>query len=95
MINFDEAFETWKDEKIKAEVSEFAVTWGIQKDWLYKAAAKVLSSESDKVPYMDELNNNVDYNDAADKSAGNRLKHMMTLKNKLPEFISEVKQKYN
>lgn len=94
-INFDEAFETWKDEKIKAEVSEFASKWGIQKDWLYKAAAKVLSSESDKVPYMDELNNNVDYNDAADKSAGNRLKHMMILRNKLPEFISEVKQKYN
>lgn len=93
--NFDEAFENWKDGKIKAEVSAFASKWGIQKDWLYKAAAKVLSSESDKIPYMDELNDNVDYNAATDKSAGNRLKHMMMLKNKLPEFISEVKQNYN
>lgn len=94
-INFDEAFENWKCERIKAEVSEFASIWGIQKSWLYKVADKVLSSESDKIPYKDELNDNVDYNEASDKSAGNRLKHMMNLKNKLPEFIGEVKQKYN
>lgn len=47
------------------------------------------------VPYIDELAQNVDYDKATDKSAGSKLKHMMTLTQKLPEFMAEIKQKYH
>ena len=94
-INFDEAFEMWKQNKIKAETDEFAAKWGIQSEWLYTVVSKTLSSQTDEMSYKAELNKNVDFNAAADKTAGNRLSHMIMLKDKLPEFIREVKRKYN
>lgn len=94
-INFDEAFEMWKQDKIKAEVNEFAANWGIESNWLYKIVSKFLVSQTDEMPYKGELNDNVDYNAAIDKSAGNRLRHIMSLNGKLPEFIVEIKRKYN
>lgn len=94
-INFDEAFEIWKQNKIKAEADEFAENWGIESSWLYEVVSKFLSSETDEVAYKGELNDNVDFNKALDKSAGNRLKHMIMLREKLPMFIGEIKVKYN
>ena len=94
-INFDEAFEMWKQDKIKVEVNEFAANWGIESNWLYKIVSKFLVSQTDEMPYKGELNDNVDYNAAIDKSAGNRLRHIMNLNGKLPEFMVEIKRKYN
>ena len=94
-INFDEAFEMWKQDKIKAEVNEFAANWGIESSWLYKIVSKFLVSQTDEMPYKGELNDNVDFNAAIDKSAGNRLRHIMNLNGKLPEFMVEIKRKYN
>lgn len=94
-INFDEAFEIWKQDKIKAEVNEFAANWGIESSWLYKIVSKFLVSQTDEMPYKGELNDNVDFNAAIDKLAGNRLRHIMNLNGKLPEFMVEIKRKYN
>lgn len=94
-INFDEAFEMWKQDMIKTEVNEFAANWGIESNWLYKIVSKFLVSQTDEMPYKGELNDNVDYNAAIDKSAGNRLRHIMSLNGKLPEFMVEIKRKYN
>ena len=94
-INFDEAFEMWKEDKIKAEVGVFSDNWGINSSWFYGVVSKFLASQTDEVSYKGELNDNVDFNEALDKSAGNRLRHMMILKDKLPEFIIEIKRKYN
>ncbi len=94
-INFDEAFEMWKEDNIKAEVSEFSHKWGINSSWLYEVVSKFLASQTDEVSYKGEINNNVDFNDASDKSAGNRLRHIMNLNSKFPEFMSYIKRKYN
>ena len=94
-INFDESFEIWRQGKIKNEVNEFSVKYGVNSEWLYKVVNKFLLSDKDEMSYNAELNGNVDFNKAEDKSAGNRLKHMMILKGKLSEFIKDIRRIYN
>jgi len=93
-LNFDEAFDIWKQDKLKVNINDLADRWGIDRDWLYQSVKAFLDAQSKVVPYMDELAQNVDYDKAMDKSAGNKLKHMMTLTKKLPEVMAEIKQKY-
>jgi type I restriction enzyme, R subunit len=93
-INFDEAFDIWKQNKLKIEICDLSDRWGIDREWLYKSVNAFSTVQEDVIPYIDELISSVDYDKATDKSAGNKLKHMMTLTRKLPELISEIKQKY-
>ena len=93
--NFDEAFENWKENKIEDEVNDFALKWGVKSDWLCTVVSKFLKSQTDEISYKSELNDNVDFDSALDKSAGNRLRHIMSLNGKLPEFMVEIKRKYS
>ncbi|EPY2306202.1 type I restriction endonuclease subunit R, EcoR124 family [Clostridium sporogenes] len=94
-LNFDEAFDVWKQEKLKANINELADEWGIDRDWLLKSVNAFSVGQAGPVPYIDELTKSVDYDKATDKSAGNKLKHMMVLMKKLPEFIAATKEKYD
>lgn len=94
-LNFDEAFDVWKQEKLKANINELADEWGIDRDWLLKSVNTFSVGQAGPVPYIDELTKSVDYDKAMDKSAGNKLKHMMVLMKKLPEFIAATKEKYD
>lgn len=93
-INFDDAFGIWKHDKLKADINDLADRWGIDREWLYKSVNAFPVIQREVIPYIDELTKSVDYDKATDKSAGNKLKHMMTLTRKLPELIVEMKQKY-
>lgn len=93
-LNFDEAFDIWKQNKLKARINELADEWGLDRDWLLKSVNAFSGGQARPIPYIDELTKSVDYDKATDKSAGNKLKHMMTLTKKLPEFIAETKEKY-
>jgi type I site-specific deoxyribonuclease, HsdR family len=93
-LNFDEAFDMWKQEKLKANINELADEWGLDREWLLKSVNAFSVGQDKVIPYIDELTKSVDYDKATDKSAGNKLKHMMTLTKKLPEFIAETKEKY-
>lgn len=93
-LNFDDAFDIWKEKKLKANINELADRWGIDREWLYKSVNTFLGTQSKEVPYKDELAQNVDYDKATNKSAGSKLQHMMTLIKELPEFMAEIKQKY-
>lgn len=93
-LNFDDAFDIWKKDKLKANINELADRWGIDRDWLFKSMNAFSVGQAEVIPYIDELTKSVDYDKATDKSAGNKLKHMMTLTQKLPEFIAETKEKY-
>ena len=94
-LNFDEAFDIWKQDKLKANINDLADEWGIDRDWLFKSVNAFSVGQAGPIPYIDELTKSVDYDKATDKSAGNKLKHMMTLTRKLPEFIAEAKEKYD
>ena len=93
-IHFDDAFNTWKHNKLKVEVELISENWGICKDWLLKSVKAFATSKPTIIPYIDEITKSVDYEKASDKSAGNKLKHIMTLTKILPVSIMELKLKY-
>ncbi|MEV5024784.1 type I restriction endonuclease subunit R [Paenibacillus sp. LPE1-1-1.1] len=94
-LNFDEAFELWKLSKLQNAVNDFAVEWGLDSATLEKSVLAYSTAQPSVVPYIHDLIRSVDFNKATNKSAGNKLKHNMTLTAKLPEWIAETKQKYN
>lgn len=94
-LNFDEAFEVWKASKLKNMVINFATEWGLDTKLLEKSVKSYLTSQPDIVPYINELISSIDFSKATNKTAGNLLRHNMTLTTKLPEWIAETKQKYS
>ncbi|WBW95262.1 type I restriction endonuclease subunit R [Oceanirhabdus sp. W0125-5] len=94
-LQFDNAFDGWKKDKLKSDNDDLADKWGIDRAWLFKSMNAFSVTKDEVVPYMEEITKSVDYDRAMDKSAGNKLKHMMILTSKLPELIAEIKQKYD
>ena len=93
-INFDDAFAHWKQNKLKNEVRQISEKWGIYDVLLLKSANSFMVSEPSTIPYIDEITKSVDFEKAGDKSAGNKLKHIMTMTKELPETIKDIKVKY-
>ncbi|MEZ2659501.1 type I restriction endonuclease subunit R, partial [Aneurinibacillus aneurinilyticus] len=94
-LNFDEAFEIWKASKLQNAVIDFSSEWGLDSELLGKSVNSYSTSQPDVVPYINELISSVDFSKATNKTAGNLLRHNMTLTTKLPEWIAEIKQKYS
>lgn len=94
-LDFDEAFEIWKAGKLKDTVINFSLEWGLASKLLLKSVNLYTASQPDVVPYINELISSIDFSKATNKSAGNLLRHNMTLTAKLPEWIAEIKQKYS
>lgn len=93
-IHFDDAFNTWKQNKLKVEVEHISENWGICKDWLLKSVKAFVISQPPPIPYIAEITKSVDYEKAIDKSAGSKLKHIMTMTETLPVSIKDLKLKY-
>lgn len=94
-LNFDESFEAWKKIRQKRVVDIFAGAWGLDAELLNKSVASYSDSQPDVIPYIDELTRSVDFDKATNQSAGNRLRHIMTLTKELITWIAETKQKYS
>jgi len=94
-LDFDEAFEIWKADKLKDTVISFSSEWGLESELLLKSVSTYSTSQPDVVPYINELISSIDFNKATNQSAGNLLRHNMTLTAKLPEWIAEIRQKYS
>lgn len=95
MINFDEAFEVWKADKLKSAVYNFANEWGLDGKLLEKTVNLYSTSQPDVVPYINDLISSVDLSKATNQTAGNLLMHNIKLTPKLPIWIAEIKQKYS
>lgn len=94
-LNFDESFEAWKQIKKKKVIDAFAEEWGLDKELLSKSVASYFDTQPDVIPYIDELTKSVDFDKATNQSAGNRLRHIMTLTKELITWIAQTKQKYS
>lgn len=94
-LDFDEAFEIWKASKLQNTVINFSSEWGLDSELLGKSVNSYSTSQPDVVPYINELISSVDFSKATNQTAGNLLRHNMTLTSKLPEWIAEIKQKYS
>lgn len=95
-LNFDESFEKWMQSKKEKEISSFSQKWGIDESLLSKSVDNFSMVREEGVPYIDELSQSVNFSIATNQEAGNELEHRMNLLNKaLPEWIIEIKKKYN
>lgn len=92
-LNFDQAFENWKQQCQNDQVSEFAKEWGIDERILMKSLQAY--SISHPVPYIDEISNSVDFDKAKNKSAGQQLIHTMNLLEEIPKWMLKLKTLYN
>lgn len=95
LVSFDGAFEVWKADKLKSAVDDFANEWGLVGELLEKSVNSYSTSQPDVVPYINDLISSVDFSKATNQTAGNLLRHNMTLTAKLPQWIAEIKQKYS
>ncbi len=94
-LEFDEAFEVWKASKLQNVVNGFSLEWGLDSLLLGKSVNSYSTSQPDVVPYINELISSVNFSKATNQTAGNLLRHNMTLTIKLPAWIAEIKQKYS
>lgn len=95
-LDFDQAFDKWKLERVEKETADFANTWGMDGSILYESLAQYNPSKKDSIPYIDELQAVIDFDKAENQEAGNQLAHTMLLLNKvLPEWFDNMKQKFN
>ena len=94
-MNFDEAFEIWKANQLQKAVVDFSSEWGLDSKLLGKSVSSYSTSQPEVVPYISDLISGIDFDKANNQTAGNRLRHIMTLTEKLPILIAEIKQRYN
>ena len=95
-LNFDESFDNWKKDRMVKEIKEFAKDWGIDESILYKSVSQYSIVQEDTIPYITELTGSVDFESARNQSSENQLSHIINLVNEqLPDWIVEIKQKYN
>lgn len=91
---FDDLFEEWKDKKIYREIDKFAKKWGIDSDLLAEYIKEYSPNKKDIIPYIDDLQRSINYQAALEPEA-NPLLHTMVLVNEaLPEYVVEMKRKY-
>ena len=93
-IDFDEAFKNWKKEKLKLEVKEFSEFWGIQNlEIMIKSVYSYSETQSGVIPYIDEINQSVDFESALNKENENRLNHIIKLMEELPIWIRSIQSR--
>lgn len=94
-LSFDESFNNWKQDKMKEEIKNFSKIWGIDKSILSKSLEYFSISKKEDIPYIDELQKNIDFESATNSETNNQLEHTMVLLNKaLPKWLIDVKVKY-
>lgn len=93
-IDFDEAFKNWKEEKLKLEVKQFSEFWGIKNlEIVIKSIYSYTESQSGVIPYIDEINQSVDFESALNKEHENRLNHIIKLMEELPIWIRSIQSR--
>lgn len=90
---FDDLFEEWKANKAQREIGEFAKDWGLDAYLLAESVKAYSLNKKEVIPYIDDLQRSIDYQEAREPKA-NPLMHTMQLVETLPEYMVEIKKKY-
>lgn len=92
-VDFDTAFNNWKEAGFRRELEEFSRDWGIDKDILYSSYRDYSPGEA--IPYLDDISSSVDFKGARKKMGEDRLDHIMALNDgALSSWMNEMKKKY-
>lgn len=90
-IDFDVAFDEWKSDIKNRVIIEFANKWRIDVALLMRSVAAFTESQS--VPYRDEIANSMTFPD--DYAKMKKMKDKNELLTELPKWMLEIKKKYN
>ncbi|MHA6250378.1 type I restriction endonuclease subunit R [Oceanobacillus sp. CAU 1775] len=93
-VNFDEAYEEWKRNKLRKEIYQISAEWGIDGVIFEKSVGAYSSANPTEIPYIDDITRTVDYNSIKDQKASNLLEHNMALMKALPEIVPKLKRKF-
>src|SRR5690625_3077647 len=94
-IHFDEAFDIWKNSKMKVILQKSANEWGLDGDILKESVEAYSITNHEDIPFIDDLISSVNFELAMNKKAKNKLEHNMMLMKYLREVIPKIKIKYN
>src|SRR5690625_3314358 len=94
-VKFDEAFESWKNDKKKKVIYELSEEWGIDSQIFEKSVDAYSSKSPDDIPYIVELTSSLDFASATQPIGETQLEHTMKLTNDLPKVIPKIKVKYD
>lgn len=87
-------FDKWKQQQLVQVVDNFARKWGINEDLLHKSVQNYNPVDPEVIPYIEDLNKAISFDDAEDKSCGNLLKHKMTVMKELPRWMANITKQY-
>lgn len=90
-----DAYNDWKLNQLHKEVISYAHQWGIKEEILKKAVDNFDYRSPENIPYIEDINRNISFNDAEDKSYGNLLRHKIEVIKNLPKWMLNVSKKYN
>lgn len=93
-IHFDEAYEQWKQEKLKSEIYKFSQEWGLNSKIFEKTIDTYSTANPDEIPYIDDLISSVDYESIENPKTSNLLIHNMELMKVIPKIVPKLKEKF-
>src|SRR5699024_5412859 len=78
-VYFDEAYETWKQEKMREDIYTISQDWGIDEVIFEKAIEAYSVSKPDEIPYRQDIVNSVKFTEAAKPQGKTQLMHNIEL----------------
>lgn len=93
-VNFDAAYEEWKQSKLRTEIYQISQTWGIDEVIFEKSVESYSTANPKEIPYIDDITRTVDYNSIKHPQTSNQLEHNMELMKALPEIVPKLKRKF-
>lgn len=93
-INFDRAFEDWKNDKKKSFIYGVAKEWGVNGEVFEKSVeAYTIASPAD-IPFIDDIIGSLDFSSATKKQGPNQLMHNFALTPYLIKAVPQIKTKF-
>lgn len=89
----DEAYETWKNDRLMAEVEDFSLEWGVDTKLLYNSLLSYSNLEPNVVPRLNEIIDSVDFSKVR-REVSIPLLHNIDLTDELPKWMAETRRKY-
>ncbi|RHW48890.1 type I restriction endonuclease subunit R, EcoR124 family [Lactobacillus bombicola] len=93
--DINDVYNDWKHGKLHQKVTEFSHQWGIDVNVLQKSVDNYDPIDPENIPYVDDINKSISFDEAVDKSYGNLLTHKINVIKKLPIWMRSVSKKYN
>lgn len=93
-VYFDEAYETWKQEKMREDIYTISQDWGIDEVIFEKTVEAYSVSKPDEIPFIDEITRAVNFKSAIKPQGENKLMHNVALQKNIIGLVSTIHKKY-